>query len=105
MGVPICRSIFPVSLSKTLEVCSKLTEIQAGKGTCRLDIQDAMQRLALDVILRVAFDIDGRNVEFGQCQLLENIHYCFDEIYRYAAVPPGNGKQEIQDTEMGLSFT
>jgi hypothetical protein len=66
-------------VDRSLLFCNQITK----QGPGAVDAQNAMQRLSLDVIMLVAFNLDPHAVDFKQCMLLEALHYCFEEIFRH----------------------
>lgn len=46
-----------------------------------LEVQNAMQRLALDMIMLAAFGMDTHAVDFGESEILDSLHYCFEDIF------------------------
>lgn len=52
-----------------------------------MDAQNAMQRLSLDVIMVAAYGVDPYSVDFKECEILDSLHYCFEEIFRLAPEP------------------
>lgn len=77
------RTYFPIVLDRTLEFCEALRK----RGPGAVDAQNALQRLSLDVIMVGAFHVDPRAVDFGECEILDSLHYCFEEIFRFALLP------------------
>ena len=57
------------------EVCKK------GPGAA-VEVQNAMQRLALDMIMLSAFDMDPHAVDFQESVILDSLHYVFNDIFR-----------------------
>jgi hypothetical protein len=72
------RTYYPIVLERTLEFCEQLRKRGAGA----VDAQNAMQRLSLDVIMVAAFRVDPRAIDFEECEILDSLHYCFEEIFR-----------------------
>ena len=73
-----CRSYFPLTRTRTLQLCEQLRL----RGPGAIDAQHAMERLALDVIMKAGFDLNHHSVDFSECEILDSIHYCFNEIFR-----------------------
>jgi len=46
-----------------------------------------MQRLSLDVIMVAGYGVDPYSVDFKECEILDSLHYCFEEIFRLARDP------------------
>ena len=57
-------------------------EVKKKKNGAPLEVQNAMQRLALDMIMLAAFNMDTQAVMFGESQILDSLHYCFEDIFR-----------------------
>ena len=55
-------------------------------GSKSVEAQNAMQRLSLDIIMIAGFGLDTKSVDFQECEILDSLHYCFEEIFRWA--PP-----------------
>lgn len=51
-------------------------------GPGAIDAQDATQRVSLDIIMMAAFGLDHSCVDFKECEILDSLHYCFEEIFR-----------------------
>ena len=77
-----CRTYFPIAQSRTLALCEQLRL----RGPGAMDAQHAMERLALDVVMKAGFDLDHTSVDFSECEILDSIHYCFNEIFRCGPV-------------------
>ncbi len=73
-----CRSVFPALRDRAKLLCEEVKK-REGKP---LDVQDAMQRLALDMIMLAAFNMDTHAVDFRESVILDSLHYCFNDIFR-----------------------
>lgn len=74
----LCRAVFPKLRDRSKLLCE---EVKKRKGA-PLDVQDAMQRLALDMIMLAAFSMDTRAVMFEKSEILDSLHFCFEDIFR-----------------------
>ncbi len=79
---PLRRTYYPITLARTLEFCAQLARLGPGA----VDAQNAMQRLSLDVIMIAGFGVDPHAVDFQECEILDSLHFCFEEIFRCAAL-------------------
>ena len=52
-------------------------------GSAPVEAQNAMQRLSLDIIMVAGFGLDPNSVDFKECEILDSLHYCFEEIFRW----------------------
>ncbi|CAL8466632.1 g6168 [Coccomyxa elongata] len=77
------RHYFPIILTRTLELCKHLQRMGPGA----IDAQDATQRVSLDIIMMAAFGLDHSCVDFTECEILDSLHYCFEEIFRRVTMP------------------
>ena len=63
--------------------CGWLCEEVRKKGPgAAVEVQNAMQRLALDMIMLSAFDMDPHAVDFQEAVILDSLHYVFNDIFR-----------------------
>ena len=60
-----------------------------GPGTA-VEVQNAMQRLALDMIMLNAFGMDPHAVDFKESVILDSLHYVFNDIFRCGLDLPGS---------------
>ena len=70
--------MFPKLRDRSKLLCE---EVKKRSGA-PLDVQDAMQRLALDMIMLAAFSMDTQAVLFGKSEILDSLHFCFEDIFR-----------------------
>ena len=70
--------MFPALRDRAKLLCEEVKK-REGKP---LDVQDAMQRLALDMIMLAAFSMDTHAVDFQESVILDSLHYCFNDIFR-----------------------
>ena len=78
MSCGLRRAVFPKLRDRSKLLCE---EVKKRKGA-PLDVQDAMQRLALDMIMLAAFSMDTQAVLFGESVILDSLHFCFEDIFR-----------------------
>ncbi len=66
-------------------LCQIHMGVSKGNGHSS-DVQDAMARITLDVILTTGFDLPSNAVDLEQpCPLLEDMHFLMAETFRSAA--------------------
>ena len=102
-------------MGRSREFCEQLKK----KGTRDVEVQRALQRLSLDVIMMTAFGMDPHAVDFEECEVLDSLHYGFEEIFRcvdtclpakYATIPYSTSTDNFwkvvgpHGSEPGLSF-
>ena len=73
----MCRAVYPKLRDRSKLLCE---EVKKRSGA-PLDVQDAMQRLALDMIMLAAFSMDTQAVRFGESVILDSLHFCFEDIF------------------------
>ncbi|CAL5227143.1 g10055 [Coccomyxa viridis] len=78
------RAVFPKLRDRSKLLCE---EVRKKRNGAPLDVQDAMQRLALDMIMLAAFSMDTQAVRFGESVILDSLHFCFEDIFWRLAMP------------------
>ncbi len=73
----MCRAVYPKLRDRSKLLCEEVKK-RSGEP---LDVQDAMQRLALDMIMLAAFSMDTQAVRFGESVILDSLHFCFEDIF------------------------
>ena len=81
----VCRSKFGLLADKCLALCDWLEGM--GPGT-DVEVQDAMARLTLDVVLMAGFGIASNTIGDPEpVPLLTELHYAMDESFRHVCLP------------------
>ena len=73
------RGMFPMMRTRCGWLCEEVRK--KGPGAA-VEVQNAMQRLALDMIMLSAFDMDPHAVDFKESVILDSLHYVFNDIFR-----------------------
>lgn len=83
-GVFCClrRSKMPMVVQQSLGLAERLRAYGPSRD---VEVQDAMARITLDVILTTGFDLPSNAVDLDQpCPMLEDMHFLMAETFRSA---------------------
>ncbi|EIE23073.1 cytochrome P450 [Coccomyxa subellipsoidea C-169] len=93
------RSKMPMVVQQSLGLAERLRAFGPGRD---IEVQDAMARVTLDVILTTGFDLPSNAVDLDSpCPLLEDMHFLMAETFRKNAADAKALEIEYLESELG----